>query len=116
MVLLNLSSFSEWAAPIVPALKKDGGIRVCGDYKLTVNQAAKADTYPLPWIEDLFTSLAGGKAFSELDLAHAYQQAPLDQAARKCVTINTQKGLFQYTLLPFGVSSAQAIFQEQWTI
>ena len=103
--------FSDWAAPIVPVLKKDGSIRICGDYKLTVNRAAKVDTYPLPRIEDLFTSLAGGKAFSKLDLAHAYQQVPLDEAARKYVTINTQKGLFQYTRLPFGVSSAPAIFQ-----
>jgi len=78
----------------VPVLKKDEGKRVCGNYKLTVNQAAKVDTYPLPWIEDLFTSLAGGKAFSKLDLAHAYQQVPLDQAARKYVMINRQKGLF----------------------
>ena len=103
--------FSDWAAPIVLVLKKDGGIRICGDYKLTVNRAAKVDTYPLLRIEDLFTSLAGGKTFSKLDLAHAYQQVPLDETARKYVTINTQKGLFQYTRLPFGVSSAPAIFQ-----
>ena len=95
----------------MPVLKKDGGIRICGDYKLTVNRAAKVDTYPLPRIEDLFTSLAGGKTFSKLDLAHAYQQVLLDETARKYVTINTQKGLFQYTRLPFGVSSAPAIFQ-----
>ena len=63
--------FSDWAAPIVPVLKKDGGIRICGDYKLTVNRAAKVDTYPLPRIDDLFATLAGGKAFSKLDLAHA---------------------------------------------
>ena len=55
--------FSDWAAPIVPVLKKDGGIRICGDYKLTVNRAAKIDTYPLPRIDDLFAALAGGKAF-----------------------------------------------------
>ena len=40
--------FSDWAAPIVPVLKKDGSIRICGDYKLTVNRVAKVDTYPLP--------------------------------------------------------------------
>ncbi len=40
--------FSDWAALIVPVVKKDGTIRVCGDYKLTVNQAAKVDCYPLP--------------------------------------------------------------------
>ena len=56
-------SFSEWAAPIVPVLKKDGTVRICGDYKLTVNQASKVDSYPLPKIDDLFASLAGGKTF-----------------------------------------------------
>ena len=32
--------FSQWAAPIVPIVKGDGTIRICGDYKLTVNRAA----------------------------------------------------------------------------
>ena len=71
--------FSEWAAPIVPVVKTDGSIRICGDYKVTVNQAAKLDTYPLPRADDLFASLAGGKTFTTLDLAHAYQQIPLDE-------------------------------------
>ena len=39
---------SDWAAPIVPVVKKDGSVRICGDYRLTVNRAAKPDTYPLP--------------------------------------------------------------------
>ena len=103
--------FSEWAAPIVPVLKQNGDIRICGDYKLTVNAVAKLDTYPLPRIEDLFTSLSGGKYFSKLDLAQAYLQLPLDEASRKYVTINTQKGLYQYTRIPFEVASAPSIFQ-----
>ena len=103
--------FSDWAAPIVPVLKQDGSVRICGDYKLTVNAVAKLDTYPLPRIDDLFTSLSGGKYFSKLDLAQAYLQLPLDEASRKYVTVNTQKGLYQYTRLPFGVASAPSIFQ-----
>ena len=103
--------FSEWAAPIVPVVKRDGSIRVCGDYKLTINQAAQVDTYPLPLIEDLFASLAGGKVFSKLDLAHAYQQLCLDVESRMYVNINTHTGLFCYTRLPFGVAAAPAIFQ-----
>ena len=103
--------FSDWAAPIVPVLKRDGSVHICGDYKLTVNQTAKLETYPLPKIEDLLASLAGGKAFTKLDLAQAYQQVELDEGSRKFVTTNTHKGLFQYTRLPFGVASAPAVFQ-----
>ena len=103
--------FSDWAAPIVPVVKRDGSVRICGDYKLTVNQAAATDAYPLPRIEDLFASLSGGKLFSKLDLAHAYQQIPLSVESKAYTTINTHKGLYQYTRLPFGVASAPSIFQ-----
>ena len=48
--------FSEWAAPIVPVMKKDGSVRICGDYKVTVNRASKLDVLPLPRNEDLFAS------------------------------------------------------------
>ena len=61
---------SDWAAPIVPVVKKDRSVRICGDYKLTINQAAKTDTYPLPRIHDLFTSLSGRTTFYKFDLAH----------------------------------------------
>ena len=102
---------SEWAAPIVPVLKPDGTVRICGDYRLTINRAAKPDTYPLPRVEDLFANLAGGKAFSKLDLAHAYSQIPLTDSSKQYVTVNTHKGLYQYNRLPFGVTAAPSIFQ-----
>ena len=103
--------FAQWAAPMVPIVKVDGSIMICGDYKLTVNRAAKTDSYPLPRIEDLFASLSGGQLFSKLDLAHAYQQIPLDEKSQLFTTINTHKGLYCYNRLPFGVASAPAIFQ-----
>ena len=103
--------FSDLAAPIVPVVKTDGSIRICGDYKVTVNQAAKLNKYPLPWINDIIASLEGRKIFSKLDLSNANQQVSLDEASKKFSTINTRKGLYQYTRLPFGVSSAPAIFQ-----
>ena len=103
--------FSQWAAPIVPVLKRDGSIRICGDYKVTINLAAKTDTYPLPKIEDLVASLSGGKLFSKVDLASAYQQIQLEEQSKEYTTINTHKGLYCYTRLPFGVASAPSIFQ-----
>ena len=103
--------FSHWAAPIVPVLKQDCSLRVCGDYKVTVNRAAKTDCFPLPHMDDLLASLTRGKAFSKLDLAHAYQQIELDEESKTLVVINTHKGLFRCNRLPFGVSAAPAIFQ-----
>ena len=82
-------SSSDWAAPIVPVVKKDDSIRICGDYKRTMNSAAIVDCYPLPKIEDIFASLSGGKTFTKLDLAHAYNQIELDDEAKHLATINT---------------------------
>ena len=103
--------FSDWAAPIVPIPKKDGRVRICGDYKVTINRAARLEKYCIPRIEKLFTSLAGGKTFSKLDLSHAYLQVLLDEASRRLVTINNHKGLFKYQRLPFGIASVPSIFQ-----
>ena len=78
---------------------------------MTVNQASRLDSYPLPRVEELFATLAGGKTFSKLDLQHAYLQLPLETNSKQYTTINTHWGLFQYNRLPFCVSSAPGIFQ-----
>jgi len=102
---------SDWAVPVVPVPKGDGKLRLCGDYKVTINPQLLVDKYPLPRPEDLMSRLAGGKKFSKLDLSQAYQQVTLDQNSCKYVTINTVKGLYRYTRLPFGIASAPSIFQ-----
>ena len=109
---LQKVTHSDWAAPIVPVPKKNGMFRICGDYKVTVNQALEVDQYPLPKPEDLFATLAGGEKFTKLDLSQAYQQLTLDPESQKFVTINIHRGLYRYTRLPFGIASAPAIFQK----
>ena len=52
--------FSEWAAPIVAGVKPDGQVRICGDYRLTVNRASRLEAYPIPQIDELFASMSGG--------------------------------------------------------
>ena len=102
---------SEWATPIVPVLKPDNTVRICGDYKITINPVLDAPEYPLPTAEEVFSKLSGGQKFSKLDLSHVYQQILLDKESRKYVTINTYLGLYRYTRLPFGAVAAPAIFQ-----
>ena len=112
--ILEPVQHSDWAAPIVPVLKGDKSVRICGDFKMTVNQASKLDRYPIPRVEDLLATLAGGKTFAKLDMSQAYQQLVLDEKSRDLVVINTHRSLFRYTRLPFGVASAQACFRELW--
>ncbi|CAC5407785.1 unnamed protein product [Mytilus coruscus] len=53
--------FSDWAAPKVPVVKENGSIRICGDYKVTVNAVSKLDNCPIPKTEDLYATLGGGQ-------------------------------------------------------
>ena len=110
--MIEKINYSDWAAPIAAVPKADGGIRICRDYKVTINPVLQVDQYPVPRVEDLFATLAGGQKFSKLDLSHAYQQVLLKAASWKYATVNTHKGLYQYNWLPFGVASAPAVFQQ----
>ena len=109
--ILSKVEYSEWATPIVPVVKRNGSVRVCGDFKVSVNSVLHAEQYPLPRIEDIFANLAGGKHFSKLDLRQAYHQMEVIEEPKKYLTINTHKGLFQYNRLVFGVTSIPAIWQ-----
>ena len=87
--IISPVSTSQWAAPIVTVPKKNGRFRVCGDYKMTVNQALDVEEYPLPTPEELFSTLSGGKIFSKLDLSQAYLQVPVDEASKPYLMMNT---------------------------
>ena len=84
--VLQKTDYSDWAAPIVPVPKSDGSIRICGDYKVTINPALPVDQYPIQRPNDLFTCLTGGKLFTKLDLKAAYQQMLLDESSSEMVT------------------------------
>lgn len=110
--ILTKVTWSEWATPVVPVIKKNGNVRLCGDFKQTINPVMQVQQYPLPRIDDIFASLGGGQKFSKLDLRQAYLQMEMEEESKKLLTINTHKGLFQYNRLVFGVASAPAIWQQ----
>lgn len=111
-VLVKVDS-SEWATPIVPVRKQGNKVRLCGDYKISVNPNLTIEEHPLPTIEELFTSMAGGQKFSKIDLSKAYLQMQVHPEDQEVLTVNTHKGLYRPTRLMYGVASAPAKFQRE---
>lgn len=103
---------ADWGSPIVPVMKPNGDLRICGDYKVTINQFLTDFKYPLPRIEEIFASLQGGQLFTKLDLSNAYNQLELDDKSQNLCTLSTHLGLFRVKRLAFGVKVAGAIFQK----
>ena len=101
---------SEWAAPVVVS-EKDGGIRICGNFRVSINPFLYPEVYPLPTPEEMFSTLANGESYTKLDLARAYKQMKLKKEHKPLLTINTHSGLFQYTRLPFGITTAPSLWQ-----
>ena len=78
MGILEKVDTADWAAPTVAVTKPSGEIRLCGDYKVSINPDLEINQYPLPHPEILFAALNGGAQFTKLDLSEAYLQIPLD--------------------------------------
>lgn len=106
------TEYSDFAAPIVVVKKKNGKIRLCGDYSTGLNDVLEPNKFPLPTSDQIFAGLTGCKVFSVIDLSDAFLQVPLDSNARKLLTINTHLGLFNVNRLQPGVKTAPGIFQE----
>ncbi len=103
--------YSKWASPIVVVPKANKELRICVDFKKTINKTVLMDHYPIPRIDDIFASMANCTYFCVLDLSGAYQQLVVSDESRELITINTHLGLYRFTRLPFGLKTAPAIFQ-----
>ena len=101
---------SEWAAPIVTPMRKDGTVKVSRDFMVTIKPQLEIDEFLLPRVDDTYGSLGRDKLFSVLDLRHAYQQLEVEERSRPSLTINTTHGLYQYQRLPYAVASAPTIW------
>ncbi|GFX51444.1 uncharacterized protein K02A2.6 [Trichonephila clavipes] len=104
-------TYSDWATPIVPVIKQNGNLRICGDYKVTINPGLKIEQYPLPRIEDIFAELSGGEFFTKIDFSEEYLQMLVDEQDRHLLTINNHKGLFRYKRMNYCIVLAPAVWQ-----
>ena len=101
---------SPWASPIVLVRKKDGTTQFCVDYR-KLNSATVKDSYPLPRIDDSIDALSGSCWFSTLDLASGYWQVEVEERDRPKTAFTTGSGLYQFTVMPFGLCNAPATFE-----
>ena len=103
-------SQSAYNSPLIPVPKKDGGIRLCLDFR-ALNTKIKDDRFPLPNIQAILQQMGSSKIFSSLDLRAGYYQIPLDESSKEKTAFTSPEGHWEFNSLPFGVKSAPGAFQ-----
>ncbi|KAK1665749.1 hypothetical protein QYE76_053908 [Lolium multiflorum] len=102
-------SASPWGSPVIFVDKRDGTIRLCVDYQ-KLNDVTIKNKYPLPKIEDLFDQMNGARVFSKIDLRTGYHQLKVRELDIPKTPFTTRYGLFEYTVMSFGLTNAPAYF------
>ncbi|MCP4498998.1 MAG: hypothetical protein GY822_03400, partial [Deltaproteobacteria bacterium] len=114
-------SMSDWASPLIAVSKKDGGTRICVDFR-RLNAVTRSNAYPLPRSSDLLDRIGASLGYrpedpgweprmSKLDMKMGYFQVQIKEEDRHKTAFRTHRGLYEFVRLPMGLKTAGSIFQ-----
>jgi hypothetical protein len=101
---------SPWTAGTFIQPKKTGDVRVLTDFR-KLNEWIVRRPHPLPKISDLLQRLEGFQYATAIDLSMGYYHIPLDKYSQGLCGTVMPWGIYQYKVLPMGISNAPDIFQ-----
>jgi len=97
-------------ANVVMVKKPNGKWHICIDYK-DLNKACPKDCFPLPWIEQLVDATEGHELLSFMDAYSGYNQIQMHEPDQIKTTFVTDRGLYYYKVMPFGLKNTGATYQ-----
>ena len=103
-------SQSPYVSEVVLVKKKTGDWRFCVDFR-PLNRVTVLDKHPLPRIQDLIRAVRDSTHFVALDLRAGYWQILMEESSIKFTAFRCPRGLFEFVVMPFGLSNAPATFQ-----
>ncbi|CAI7846296.1 unnamed protein product [Closterium sp. NIES-54] len=104
------STYSNCTTPILFTPKKDGGFRMCIDYR-ALNRVTIKSHYPIPRVDELIDQLRIARVFLKIDLRGGYHQIHVNPPDCPKTAFRTRHGSFEYTVMPFGLTNVPATFQ-----
>lgn len=110
--IITKIDLSDWGSPLVVVPKPDGSLRLCADYKTTVNPQLYDAHYPIPRIDENIHKLRNANYFCTLDLYKAYLHVAVDDESAHIQAISTHKGTYKVNRLSFGIKTAPSIFNQ----